>query len=171
MWPGRRTRQEHPVFLFLQGPFALSCKPPKPKREPIISTRFFVTERQSGGKGGRTKMSPQLLHQAPPSPLPAKGIARALAVLTETDSSHRRRRSGPVDTCEGNLESPRNGDHGAVGAMLMIHRIGRFVLVWIKLGIRLRSWGRDPGNIRIDTSSRTGVFGLGGGEHTLHGLR
>ena len=149
----------------------LPASHPNQKETRSSALAFSSLRDNQAGKGGRTKISPQLLHQAPPSPLPAKGIARTLAVLTETDTSHRRRRSGPVDTCEGNFESPRNWDHGAVGAMLMIYRIGRFVLVWIKLGIRLRSWGRDPGNIRIDTSSRTGVFGLGGGEHTLHGLR
>ena len=47
--------------------------------------------------------------------------------------------------------------------------IGGLVLVWIKLGIRLQSWGRSPGNIRIDISSRTGVLGMCGGENTLHG--
>ena len=55
--------------------------------------------------------------------------------------------------------------------LMMIYRVGRFVLVWVKLGIRLQSWRRGPGNVRIDKSSRTGVLGLCGGEHTLHGPR
>jgi len=55
--------------------------------------------------------------------------------------------------------------------VLMAYCVGGLAFVRIKLGIRLWSWGWCPGNIRIDISTRTSIFGLCGGEHTLHGLR
>lgn len=184
VWLGRRAGQQHPIFPLLEDSFALPCEfffsthnthtqtEKRPDYQLFDFLIFFNSGRQSSGKGCRTEISPQLLHRAPPFPLSAKGIAWDLGVLCKANSSHRCRRSGPVGTCEGNLESPRERDHRAFGSMmLMIHRVGAFVLVWIKFGMRSRSWRRSPGNVRIDITSRTGVLGLCGGEHTLHGLR
>ena len=51
--------------------------------------------------------------------------------------------------------------------MLVIYRVGGVVFVRIKLGIWVWSWRRGPGNVRIDVSTRTSIFGFCGGEHIL----
>lgn len=85
--------------------------------------------------------------------------------MGKIDLSQRRRGSGSVVTWQGNLKSPRDGDYGALMAMLVIYPAG---FVRIKLGIRLRSRRGDPRDVRIDISTRASVFGLCGGEHILH---
>jgi hypothetical protein len=126
VWPGDELGNNIQFSFSCKDSFALSCEcfvfhtNAHPNRKEtrlsvIFFSFFFITGRQSSGKGCRTKVSSQLLHQAPPFPLPVKWIAWDLGVLTEADSSHRCCGSGPVDTCEGNLKPPRDGDHRAFG--------------------------------------------------------